>query len=67
MQRYQHRRSLLAQARIDDLVDTAMVGIEDRLPPRQNRIAGQILIASLMSGIELGAVGGRLQSITSRE
>ena len=72
MQRHQHRRPLLAQARVDHLVDAAMIGIEDRLSPRLGRIARQALIAlmvvaSLMRGIELGAAGGRLQSITSRE
>src|ERR1035441_3713641 len=45
MQRYQHRRPLVAQARTDDLIDAAMIGIEDRLSPRLGRIARQAFIA----------------------
>ena len=44
MQRHQHRRPLLAQPRIDHLVDAAMIGIEDRPSPRLGLIARQTLI-----------------------
>ena len=45
MQRHQHRRHARAQARVDDLVDVVMVGIEDRPAPRLGRVAGKAFIA----------------------
>ena len=72
VQRHQHRRHAVAQAAVDHLVDAAMIGIEHLAAPRLGGLARRpslpgMTVASLMRGIELGAVGGRLQSITSRE
>ena len=45
VQRHQHRRHTVAQAPVDHLGDAAMVGIEDRLPPRLGRLARKAFVA----------------------
>ena len=72
MQRHQHRRHAFAQAGSIDLVDPPMIGIEDLPAPRLGASRASpslpgMVVASLISGIELATCGGRLQSITSRE
>ena len=60
-------------ALVDDLVDAAVIGIEDlaraasAAASREMPSLPGIVVASLMRGIELATSGGRLQSITSRE
>src|ERR1700726_3152523 len=45
VQRPQHRRNGIAQALLDRLADAAMVGIEDRFPPRLDGVAPKTFVA----------------------
>src|SRR3981081_817333 len=50
VQRHQHRRNGITQAPVDYLMDAAMVGIEDRLPPRLCLFTRKTFVTSYCRG-----------------